>query len=124
MRPSKRFGKNTLAKPTGSLEEALAALRVEFAASLPERRDSLSNAWRDLTDRGWDTESQNAAYHAVHSLAGAAETFGFSEIGQAARALNDWLHDLLEANNHSADQRAVAQQLYDTLATALADAVS
>jgi hypothetical protein len=60
----------------------------------------------------------------VHSLAGAAETFGFSEIGQAARALNDCFHELLETANNSADKRAAAQQLYDVVATALANAAS
>ncbi len=110
MQRSARSGKNTLANRTGNLEDALAEMRRDFAATLPDRRHALITAWRDLAEGDWSADSVEAAYRVVHSLAGAAETFGFSDLGQAARALNDAVHDLRPGPT-TADQRAKAERL-------------
>ncbi len=122
-RLSERFGKSTLAKPTGNLEEALAQLRTEFAASLPDRAQKLDDAWHEPSHRDWDSESLNAAYHQVHSLAGAAETFGFTDLGGAARALNDHLHGIVSSGQDAtAAVQAEAQAYYDAIEVAFEDA--
>jgi len=80
----------------------------------------LATAWRDLDQNDWNAADLDAAYRLVHSLAGAAETFGFSDLGQAARALNDYLHGLVEQPDQIAGGRAKATMLYGDLALALA----
>jgi chemotaxis protein histidine kinase CheA len=101
------------------LEQALAALREDFAASLPDRQTALSAAWDALDQNEWNPEDLNAAYHLVHSLAGAAETFGFSDLGVAARALNGHLHGIVSSPQQSPEARGEAARLYQDLATAL-----
>ncbi len=99
-------------------------MRRDFAASLPERRRTLESAWHTLIDGDWGAEDFEVAYRLVHSLAGASETFGFSALGGAARALNDHLHaiggniGLVAVRGAHED----AKTLYAALIAALADA--
>ncbi|MDA0368355.1 MAG: Hpt domain-containing protein [Proteobacteria bacterium] len=99
-------------------------MRRDFAASLPERRHALALAWRTLIDGDWNAEDLEVAYRLVHSLAGASETFGFSALGGAARALNDYLHAISGDAGSVEAQRArpEAETLYAALIAALADA--
>lgn len=98
-------------------------MRRDFADSLPERRASLETAWHTLQTADWDGDSLEAAYRVVHSLAGACETFGFSEPGQAARALNDYLNALVPSPvPPSEPERQRAQELYAALQETISDA--
>lgn len=88
-------------------------MRSDFATSLPERRAAFDEAWRALTVSDWSDAGLDAAHRVVHSLAGACETFGFTALGQAARALNDTLHELTEiaeAPSEEAQMTAMRQR--------------
>lgn len=63
----------------------LDALRRQFAAGLPKRLDVIDSALAaSRADPSNDT-ALPALVTALHSLAGAAGTFGFGELGDAAR---------------------------------------
>jgi len=87
-----------------------------------EAEAALSAAWGALDQNDWNAADLNGAYHLVHSLAGAAETFGFSDLGIAARALNDYLHGIVSDPEQSAGARSEASRLYEALSTALVEA--
>ncbi len=88
-------------------------MRAEFASALPERRETLDEAWRPLEASDWSEAGLDAAYRVVHSLAGACETFEFGDLGRVARALNDVLHAMTQAEqppDPDARSRATALQ--------------
>lgn len=66
-------------------QAAIAALTAKFAASLPEKRQSLvhlADAWRN----GRDPAVLRDAVAIAHKLAGSAGSYGFDALGLAARA--------------------------------------
>ncbi|MBH61711.1 MAG: hypothetical protein CL569_04540 [Alphaproteobacteria bacterium] len=69
------------------LEKRLAVLREGFRDDLGQRLEDISAAWATIQDAGWNDENTELLERLSHSLAGAAATFGFEEISEAARAL-------------------------------------
>ncbi|MGA0033743.1 MAG: Hpt domain-containing protein, partial [Burkholderiales bacterium] len=65
----------------------LKALRDSFREQLPGRIAKVEAVWREVADHGWDDQSVMRLRHLLHSLTGAAGTFGFVEFSGAARAL-------------------------------------
>lgn len=75
---------------------ALEALQRKFAASLEEKISGLEQLLGQCADgyaaRGsLPADSLREAHRAAHSLAGSGGTFGFAELGEAARKLEDML---------------------------------
>lgn len=64
----------------------LDALRRQFAAGLPKRLDVIDSALAALRADPSNDTALPALLTALHSLAGAAGTFGYGELGDAARA--------------------------------------
>lgn len=69
------------------LEKRLAELREGFRGDLTQRLDDIGAAWRVLQESGWSDENAETLERLAHSLAGAAATFGFTSVSEAARAL-------------------------------------
>lgn len=66
-------------------QAAIAALTAKFAASLPEKRQSLvvlGETWRTRRDPA----ALKDAVAVAHKLAGSAGSYGFDALGLAARA--------------------------------------
>lgn len=78
------------------LERELRALSEEFAAGLPARLSEIQMAWQAAVAARWSADTFDALYRHSHSLAGAGGTFGFGDVGSAARALLDWLKQARE----------------------------
>jgi HPt (histidine-containing phosphotransfer) domain-containing protein len=86
-----------------SFEEFLAQQRAGYRASLPARLATLQAAWADLEAAAAPAAAADVAAAAeslqapaalqrcAHGLAGSAATFGLAALGDAARALEDWL---------------------------------
>lgn len=74
-----------------SVQAAFIRLRAQFVVGLGLR-------WRDIEAAG-DTAAQRAA---LHRLAGAAGSYGFVELGQAARAAEALCEDGEPATRHAA----------------------
>ncbi len=63
----------------------LESLRRQFAAGLPKRLDVIDSALAALRADPSNDTALPALLTALHSLAGAAGTFGFGELGDAVR---------------------------------------
>ena len=83
-----------MADSSSGLADALAALRSDYAASLPARLDELEALLRAWISRH-DAQALLLLRAAAHKLAGSGGTFGFDGLGNAARrlehALRDWI---------------------------------
>jgi len=66
------------------------ALRAEYRQGLAAKLDALRAQWAQLA--GGDSAALDPLVRALHTLAGSAGTFGFAQIGTAARAAEDFLH--------------------------------
>ena len=64
--------------------EDLAALRLVYAAELPERLRAIEIATGSLRDNGWDPRVAASLYEMAHRLAGSAAIYGFPEVSEAA----------------------------------------
>ncbi len=67
-------------------EARFAALTQAFAAALPQRREAVTQSWQ-----AWcagDTAARDVLQASVHRLAGAADNYGYTALGAAARALD------------------------------------
>ena len=74
-----------------SLRQGLARLQAEFAEKLPARMAEIASAHKAFAES--QAEARLAALKELvgmaHKLAGSAGTYGYSDLGVAARALND-----------------------------------
>ena len=82
------------------LQAQIAALRVSFAHSIPERLQELTDSLQSLSEITTDNTSEelDTALHLInrcaHKLNGTAATFGFPEIGAAASDMEDYVVEL------------------------------
>jgi len=67
------------------IQARLKALREAYAKQLPGKLAEVARQWAEMQRQPWEAERVRALYCSVHTLAGSAPTFGFSEIGQRAR---------------------------------------
>lgn len=79
-----------------SIMEQLQGLHDSFCAQLPERIKALDMAWRGLAKDGWNIEAAQRMRLLLHSLTGAAGTFGFGNVSCAAREAEIRLYALIE----------------------------
>jgi DNA-binding response OmpR family regulator len=63
----------------------LFAIRKSWAKNLPEKLKEINSAWKKLQDGAWDGDLFQQLHRKVHTIAGSGGTFGFPEIGIAAR---------------------------------------
>jgi len=82
---------------TSPLPDALAALRRQFLEQLSGRIDAIRAEYRRLDPAAWDGTAAESLHRLVHSLGGAAGTFGLRSLSQAARALERRLAALLRS---------------------------
>lgn len=87
-----------MSEPTDALQVQLAKLRVKYGLALPEKIDGLTAA---VAAQG------ETAYRQAHTLAGSSGTYGFPEIGDAARMLEAILKERLESRAPLAPSRKV-----------------
>ena len=64
-------------------------LKENYAARLPERLEAIRAASAPLLEGRWSTPRAIDAAKLLHNLAGTAETFGYAQLGDAARELED-----------------------------------
>ena len=96
------------------LQARLQALRDDFVAQLSERIASIERAWQARAEA--IPEDLHELYRKVHSLSGAAGTFGLRELGEQARRVEDKLRCILHdppqlSDNFDADISAGIAQL-------------
>ena len=74
--------------------ERLAELRADYRRRLPGRIAGLEETWQALCGE-WELELAREFFRQVHNLAGSAQTYGFPYVSEAARALEEAIHDAL-----------------------------
>lgn len=69
-------------------QDVLRALRVSYATQLPEKIREIESVWSALQAK-WDTAIFSDLHRMVHSLTGSGSTFGFAELSNVARILEE-----------------------------------
>ncbi len=95
-------------------EAAVAALRREFAAGLPDRLAILRDALATLA-RGDDAAARDALHRGAHSLKGTAAAYGAAAVAACARTLEDRGRRWNEAGGAPPDERTAAAVELDAL---------
>lgn len=88
--------------------EKMKALRLQYLKTLPEHARVLNEHWRRLRHVSWEAQSVQAMYQAAHKLAGSGTTFGFSEITDKGRALEQLLVPMIETGEVASTARREA----------------
>ncbi|MBF0371436.1 MAG: diguanylate cyclase [Magnetococcales bacterium] len=103
--------------------EKLAAARQKFADRLPDRMREIQETWKDIGQDGWTIESFQAFHRMVHNLAGTSGTFGFPDVGRAARRTEVILKEILrnESLPNKEQEQAIANGLRFLYQTAGSD---
>lgn len=90
-----------------SLEERLKALRDAYGKQLPAKLDEINALWSSLIKGEWDWATAKDFHRYAHTLAGSAPTFGFVEVGQNARQIEQlskqWLTDNKQPSQDECD---------------------
>lgn len=66
--------------------QMLDAVSAEFRASLPARLAGIDELWGCVTGSGHNAQQMDDLIRMLHKIAGSAETFGLTAVGQAAAA--------------------------------------
>lgn len=66
--------------------QMLAAVSAEFRAGLPARMAGIDVLWEQIVRGGNAAQPMDDLIRALHKIAGSAETFGLTAVGQAAAA--------------------------------------
>src|SRR5215207_5023818 len=84
---------------TLDLEAQLGALRTLYVAQLPDKISHIAATWHAARDGAAETESLVTLHRLAHSLAGYGGTYGFTQLGWQARALEGCVQALLNAGD-------------------------
>lgn len=84
-----------MASPAAELQEKMRELRVAYAAQVPEKIRQIEEICADYQSRH-DEEALHALHRMVHSLTGSGATFGFTELSQVARVLEERLKNIVD----------------------------
>ncbi len=80
--------------------DRIATLRAAYAEQIPQRLLAIRQLAADMEADQWSAASVNKLITALHELAGSATTFGFGDIGVAARSLEYGLRNALGRQSH------------------------
>ncbi|HZN27593.1 MAG TPA: Hpt domain-containing protein [Burkholderiales bacterium] len=72
-------------KTRKDFEQQLKVLKVEFRRALPERIGRIEELWSGMQAAVPTSQHLRELKRAFHMLAGSASTFGFADVGDAAR---------------------------------------
>ncbi|GAO36207.1 diguanylate cyclase [Sulfuricella sp. T08] len=89
-----------MANRAAELQEKMRVLRVAYAAQLPEKIRQIEEACSGYQSR-LDEETLHALHLMVHSLTGSGATFGFVELSQVARVLEEYLKNIVNQKSPS-----------------------
>lgn len=90
---------------------SLRTLQERFSKLLPQRIADIQNQWEECTEGGDASE----LFRSIHSLAGAAGTFGFHRLGEQARTLERLMLENRDALNGTEKIPAIVRLLENLL---------
>ena len=80
------------------IQHKLAVLKEKYLANLPDKIEQLINHWNDLQNNQEDTEQQQTTIRAFHTLAGSGTSFGFPDITNLTREIENTIKNQLQEN--------------------------
>jgi len=84
---------------TSPTSEALTKLHRQFADQLPSRLNTVRSQFQRLDSSTWQQADTEELHRQVHSLTGAAGTFGMHSLSDVSRELEARIATLLKTNN-------------------------
>lgn len=76
------------------IQKKLLGLFVQYAKNLPEKIQRIESFWQEQLSN-WDPVTFQDFHREVHSLCGSAGTYGYVELGKAARQLEIYLKNII-----------------------------
>lgn len=98
----------------GDVQKKLQELFVEYSKNLPDKINNVELQWQKLCIH-FDREKFKTFHRDVHSLCGSAPTYGFIEVGVAARQLEIYLKSLLSSASLDKEQQEKINHLLSGL---------
>ena len=96
--------------------------RVDYRNMLPQRLEQINLLWHQVLKGEEVAEALVTLERCVHSLAGSGATFGFADLGDAARVLELMVHPLVNTGIAiTAKARADITQAIELLQRSLLD---
>jgi diguanylate cyclase (GGDEF)-like protein len=95
-------------------QQALKALQQEYIRALPNKFADIETLWHTLSDT-WDADNFKTFIRLAHSLAGSGATYGFPDVGKAARALEQYCKTLAADAPLSPEERTKVERLLASL---------
>lgn len=86
-----------MAEAQDKILEQLKALRERYGTELPSKIAQIRMRLESLRSQ-WDAESMRTLHRQTHSLTGSGATFGYAEVSQAARLLEQSLKAYIDAD--------------------------
>lgn len=106
--------------PEHAHEQQLKALRQQYLDKLPKQLHEIQSAWEHLQHVNWDIKKLDTLKQACHRLAGSGGSYGFAEISQHAREVDEKLSGIQAQANPT--QRKEINRLIAKLALAIENA--
>ncbi len=83
--------------PSEQFNQYFQALTAEYRAALPDKLRHIESLWKACTDGVEPLARMQTLLRELHSIAGAASTFGLPAVGEAAAAAEGFLGPLCAA---------------------------
>jgi chemotaxis protein histidine kinase CheA len=96
-----------MSEPADPVQNQLAKLKKKYAADLPQKVARVEEQVAAFLSAAWSEEVCFATYRQIHSLAGSAGTYGFGDLGMAARAGEHLIRRSLENKTSLGDPERV-----------------
>ncbi|MET3108201.1 chemotaxis protein histidine kinase CheA [Oxalobacteraceae bacterium GrIS 2.11] len=81
------------------LADAIAALGDVFIGRIPGALADMNQLLQTIGQNAEDQPTWKTLHRQLHSLAGSAGTFGYTELGDRARELENRINDMFKAND-------------------------
>lgn len=101
-----------------AVQEKLTALTRLYAEQLPQKIVTVQTHLQDLFDQGWDQAQGETLYRILHSMAGTAGSMGLPQVGQAARALEQLLKEIVHGQSDLQGHSIAIKAEFERLITA------
>ncbi|MGQ3890107.1 diguanylate cyclase [Legionella sp. CNM-1927-20] len=92
------------------IQNKLKALLTAYSRNLPNKIEQIEQAWQEQI-AAFNQEKFKDFHRDVHSLCGSAGTYGYTELGKAARELEVFLKNVLDNQSLSAEEQQTISQL-------------
>lgn len=101
----------------------LKVLSAAYASQLPEKLKQIEQAWSQLPHSEWDEERFQLLHRMVHNLNGSGKMFGFAELSDVARNLEECLKQIMQtkAEPSEAQRKSIQVLLGELLQTGNAE---